>query len=89
MPAAARAILTDEGLAYRFLRKDVKSGGHATAVGTAHGFNGGTGGNKIDYVWAQPATEVVNAYISHYNVDGRYPSDHFPVVGVVRFVDKP
>ncbi|MBL9103774.1 MAG: endonuclease/exonuclease/phosphatase family protein [Myxococcales bacterium] len=92
-------------LAVRYLKKDAKIGGQdtpvrmvdtfrvhdpdATAVGTAHGFNGGTGGNKIDYVWAQPATEVVNAYISHYNVDGRYPSDHFPVVGVVRFVDKP
>lgn len=91
-------------LAIRFLKGDAKIDGaanpaakvdtfrivkpDATAVGTAHGFAGGTGGNKIDYVFAPPATEVVNAYISHHNVDGRYPSDHFPVVGVVRFADK-
>lgn len=91
-------------LAIRFLKADAKIGGDAnaapmvdtfrifkpdaTAVGTAHGFNGGTGGNKIDYVFAPPGHTVVNAYISHYNVDGRYPSDHFPVVGVVRFADK-
>lgn len=60
----------------------------ATNVGTAHGFNGGTGGNKIDYVYVVPQQEVVNAYISHFNVNGRYPSDHFPVIGVVRFADK-
>ena len=60
----------------------------ATAVGTAHGFNGGTGGKKIDYVFTPPDQTVVNAYISHYYLDGRYPSDHFPVVGVIRFTDK-
>jgi hypothetical protein len=26
----------------------------------------------------------VNVYISHFNKDGRYPSDHFPVIGVVK-----
>lgn len=60
----------------------------ADKVGTAHGFNGGTGGNKIDYVWISPKQEVTNAFINHFNVDGRYPSDHFPVIGVVRFLDK-
>ncbi len=91
-------------LAIRFLKADAKIGGEtnsvpmvdtfrifkpdATAVGTAHGFNGGTGGNKIDYVFTPPDQTVINAYISHYNLDGRYPSDHFPVVGVVRFTDK-
>lgn len=91
-------------LAIRYLKADAKIGGDtnaapmvdtfrifkpdATAVGTAHGFNGGTGGNKIDYVFTPPDQTVINAYISHYNVDGRYPSDHFPVVGVVRFADK-
>lgn len=60
----------------------------ATAVGTAHGFNGGTGGNKIDYVFVPPKQEVVDAHIDHFNVDGRYPSDHFPVVGTVIFADK-
>lgn len=94
----------EDNLAVRFLRAEAKIDGEmnaapmvdtfrvikpdATNVGTAHGFNGGTGGNKIDYVWAPPGEEVVNAYISHHNVDGRYPSDHFPVVGVVRFADQ-
>lgn len=60
----------------------------ATNVGTAHGFKGGTGGNKIDYVYVIPKQEVTGAHIDHFNVDGRYPSDHFPVVGTVRFDDK-
>lgn len=60
----------------------------ANNVGTAHGFDGGTGGNKIDDVYIPPQQEVVNAYISHFNADGRYPSDHSPVIGVVKLAAK-
>jgi endonuclease/exonuclease/phosphatase family metal-dependent hydrolase len=53
----------------------------ATNVGTAHGFKGGTGGNKIDYVFISKGQKVVNAFIDHYHVGSSYPSDHFPVIG--------
>lgn len=55
-------------------------------VGTFNGFElGNTGGDKIDYVFAEPATEVLEATIVRTSRDGRYPSDHFPVVARIRF----
>ena len=51
---------------------------------TAHGFGGATRGQKIDYVYTQ-TKDVRGARIVHYNVDGRYPSDHYPVVATVKF----
>lgn len=52
----------------------------AQEVGTFHGFRGGTGGGKIDYVFIEAETKVVAAEILHDNEDGRYPSDHYPVM---------
>ena len=57
----------------------------ATEVGTANQFTlGHTGGEKIDYVLVQPETAVLSAEIVRTAVDGRYPSDHFPVVARIR-----
>lgn len=57
----------------------------ATDVGTGNQFKvGTTGGDKIDYVFVEPATEVLSAEIVRTAVDGRYPSDHFPVVARIR-----
>ena len=53
----------------------------AQNVGTAHGFNGGTGGNKIDHVFVPTKQKVLGAQIDHFDVDGGYPSDHSPVTG--------
>lgn len=41
-------------------------------------------GPKIDYVFVQPGTEVLSAAIDRTARDGKYPSDHFPVVARVR-----
>ncbi|MEN6334554.1 MAG: endonuclease/exonuclease/phosphatase family protein [Phycisphaerales bacterium] len=57
-------------------------------VGTFHGFQGGIDGGKIDYIFIQPGVEVKVAEILRDNKDGRYPSDHFPVLGVLRFVGR-
>jgi endonuclease/exonuclease/phosphatase family metal-dependent hydrolase len=58
-------------------------------VGTFTGFKfGNTAGEKIDYVLVQPGTEVMHADIIRSSREQRYPSDHFPVVARVRFVDK-
>ena len=58
----------------------------ATDVGTFNSFKLGTiGAEKIDYVFVEPATEVLSADIIRTSVNGRYPSDHFPVVARIRF----
>lgn len=51
-----------------------------TAVGTFNGFQGETGGEKIDYIFVTPTTRVLEAQIIRDNDNGRYPSDHFPVM---------
>jgi endonuclease/exonuclease/phosphatase family metal-dependent hydrolase len=51
----------------------------ATDVGTFHAFKGDRQGNKIDFIFVRPAVKVLEARILYDNVDGRYPSDHFPV----------
>ena len=59
-----------------------------TTVGTYTGFKfGNVTGDKIDYVFVQPRTEVMSASIVRTSRNGRYPSDHFPVVARVRLAD--
>jgi endonuclease/exonuclease/phosphatase family metal-dependent hydrolase len=70
-PNAGRIQLVDS---YRSLHPDEK------AVGTFHAFRGNTDGDKIDFVFVEPGTPVLEAAILHDNVNGRYPSDHFPVI---------
>ncbi len=58
----------------------------ATEVGTGNQFTlGRTRGDKIDYVFVEPAIDVLDADIVRTAVDGKYPSDHFPVVARIRF----
>jgi endonuclease/exonuclease/phosphatase family metal-dependent hydrolase len=57
----------------------------ALEVGTFNGFKPGqTAGDKIDYVFVEPGTEVLDAAIVRTAQGGRYPSDHFPVTARVR-----
>jgi len=64
---------------FRVLHPDTKD------VGTFHGFKGNASGAKIDYILVQPGTEVLKAEILRDNKDGRYPSDHFPVLAAICF----
>jgi len=65
---------------YRFLHPD------APGSGTAGGFRGRRGGRKIDHVLiASGAATILEASIVHTSVDGRYPSDHFPVTAIVEW----
>jgi endonuclease/exonuclease/phosphatase family metal-dependent hydrolase len=52
----------------------------AMQVGTFNGFRGVHSGDKIDYIFVEPGTKVLEARIIHDNEDGHYPSDHFPVM---------
>ena len=57
----------------------------ATDVGTFHEFTGKAGADKIDYIFVRGGTKVLKAAILHNQRDGRYPSDHFPVMAEVAF----
>jgi endonuclease/exonuclease/phosphatase family metal-dependent hydrolase len=60
----------------------------ATDVGTFHWFHGTTSGSKIDYIFVTPTTYVRSAEILHDQQDGRYPSDHFPVLAELVFYSR-
>lgn len=64
---------------FRVVRPEEKTVGTFTAF-----TSGNVDGEKIDYVLAQPRTEVLFADIVRFSRGGRYPSDHFPVVARVR-----
>jgi len=55
----------------------------ATGVGTFNGFEGDTGGDKIDAVLASREWAVLGADIIRTRRAGRYPSDHFPVLATL------
>jgi endonuclease/exonuclease/phosphatase family metal-dependent hydrolase len=76
---AARAMLAVFRDSFRILHPD------ASEAGTFNGFKPGqTGGDKIDFVFVEPGTEVLDAAIVRTSRDGRYPSDHFPVTARIR-----
>jgi endonuclease/exonuclease/phosphatase family metal-dependent hydrolase len=52
----------------------------ANEVGTFNQFQGIRSGDKIDYIFTTPDVKVLEAAILHDNIDGRYPSDHFPII---------
>ena len=52
-------------------------------VVTTSGWNGRKEGNKIDYVFAEEGSVVREAFIDRQHLEGRYPSDHYPVRAVV------
>jgi endonuclease/exonuclease/phosphatase family metal-dependent hydrolase len=58
-------------------------------VKTAHGFSGGSTGGKIDYVYMDAGQMALAAEIDRTNVDGRYPSDHYPVSGTLQLPARP
>ena len=62
---------------FRVLHPDVKD------VGTFNEFKGIRTGDKIDYIFTMPGLKVLDAKIVHENIDGRYPSDHFPVTATL------
>ncbi|MGH9218775.1 MAG: endonuclease/exonuclease/phosphatase family protein [Vicinamibacterales bacterium] len=77
---ATQAMLRTFRDSFRMRHPDAKD------VATGNQFKLGTAaGEKIDYIFVEPATEVLGADIIRTSVDGRYPSDHFPVVARIRF----
>jgi endonuclease/exonuclease/phosphatase family metal-dependent hydrolase len=54
--------------------------GEAEKSFTHHGFNGIPQLSRMDWILADCSFQVTEARIIHDQVDGRYPSDHFPYV---------
>ncbi|MEN8128064.1 MAG: endonuclease/exonuclease/phosphatase family protein [Planctomycetota bacterium] len=53
------------------------------ATGTRHGFRGRFSGPQIDHIRICDGMQALDAKIDHHHVNGRYPSDHFPVIAEV------
>lgn len=53
-------------------------------IGTRHGFNGRLSGPQIDHIRLSSNLLAMDARIDTYSRNGRYPSDHFPVVANIR-----
>jgi endonuclease/exonuclease/phosphatase family metal-dependent hydrolase len=56
----------------------------ANDVGTFNSFKGDCAGEKIDFVLTTSDVQALDAQILRDSTDGRYPSDHFPVVAWIR-----
>lgn len=54
-------------------------------AGTYNGFTGNKNGDRIDWILATPQFKVNNIEIVYDNVNSKYPSDHFPVIAMLKF----
>jgi len=60
--------------------------------GTGHGFRGpeaSAGGARIDWILSRGPVEALDTEIRVDNLNGQYPSDHFPVTARVRLIPRP
>jgi endonuclease/exonuclease/phosphatase family metal-dependent hydrolase len=48
-------------------------------TGTFHGFKGNTDGDRIDYILIGNEMTYSSAGVLTFNIEGRFPSDHFPI----------
>ncbi|MBX3364615.1 MAG: endonuclease/exonuclease/phosphatase family protein [Phycisphaeraceae bacterium] len=88
-PAVERLIAPgDTGWAFYDSYRVVHPHGRA---GTFNAFNPENDGGdaKIDYIFVGPGLKVLDAAIDRRKVDGRYPSDHFPVIAHIAFEARP
>ena len=55
-------------------------------MNTYHGFKGNHFGKaRLDYIFVTDDLEVVNTYVDHTVKDGKYLSDHYPIVATLQF----
>lgn len=55
--------------------------------GTFNSFKGETSGDKIDFIFVTSDFLVRQSEIIRTSYDGKYPSDHFPVTAVIKFLE--
>jgi len=54
-------------------------------VGTYNDFAGKSKGSKIDYIFVDSRTHISSASIIRTQTEGRYPSDHYPIIATICF----
>ena len=54
------------------------------SVTTYQAFGANPDGPCLDHIFVEETTEIIEAAIDTRSFDGRYPSDHFPVIATVR-----
>lgn len=60
--------------------------GQVESLNTYHGFKGTTKGKaRLDYIFVSDDLEVVNTYVDHTAKDGKFLSDHYPIVATLQF----
>jgi endonuclease/exonuclease/phosphatase family metal-dependent hydrolase len=57
--------------------------------GTSSGFRGSTEGGRIDWIFYRGGLKPLESETVVYTRNGRYPSDHFPVLTVFELQDQP
>jgi endonuclease/exonuclease/phosphatase family metal-dependent hydrolase len=93
LPADADVILTGDFNTdartepYRILTEVLRDSYSAVGepkepAGTFHGFSGKPGKARIDWILFRGNLKPVSVEAITHNVDGRYPSDHFPILAV-------
>ncbi|MEM7457287.1 MAG: endonuclease/exonuclease/phosphatase family protein [Planctomycetota bacterium] len=55
--------------------------------GTFNHFRGENAGARIDWIGVTSEFSTIEADIDRFNLDGRYPSDHYPVNAEIEFAD--
>ena len=53
-------------------------------TGTSHNFFGGINGPRIDHIPVCQDSTALEIKIDRYNKNGKYPSDHFPVIARIQ-----
>jgi len=73
-----------DGITGRFSDAWIAAAKSEKGAGTYHGFKGDRGGDRIDWMLITPELKLKDIQIIYDNRTGYYPSDHFPVVAVLR-----
>jgi endonuclease/exonuclease/phosphatase family metal-dependent hydrolase len=58
----------------------------ANDILTRHDWTGNRQGDKIDFIFTSPGIKVLDAQIIYDNVNGQYPSDHYPVMARINIL---
>jgi|GEM_PF-268327 len=63
-------------------------GGPDPRANTYHGFGSAEGKRRLDYIFVSDGLEVVDCAVDRTSDNGRYPSDHYPLLATLRFAEK-
>ena len=69
---------------------NIKSVYNKDTFNTIHFFKGKVNNNSepIDHIFVDNRTTIIDYNIINYDIDGVYPSDHFPVIATINIGDK-